>query len=218
MMNLWELQGWLYEALFTLVPHRRLVEDVADWVSQEGGEVLDAGCGTGRLGLAASVGVDGVDFSKSMLLTARRRNRRVAWVDLDQTMPIQDSAYDQVVSLNVLYALPRPGFTVQELARVLRPGGRLILATPTSDRLWPLVLQHLRQASPREMMVSILNLPRFALWLLNLAVRGQYDSSQFTFLSQSQLVDMVRDAGLTVETVGRCYAGIDCMIIARKGA
>jgi ubiquinone/menaquinone biosynthesis C-methylase UbiE len=215
-MNLWEVQGWLYDSLFVLVPHRQLVEETALGLDQVEGAVLDAGCGTGRLSEWSRAKIVGVDFSQTMLRRARQRSSCVRRVDLSQPLPFKDGQFQAVVSLNVLYTLPSPASTVKELARVLAPGGQLILATPVSSRLSPLVREHLKTASARQLLVSLVNLPRLIAWVVNLGIRGLFEHHHFTFLKHVELLGMVEAAGLRVLSAEPCYAGIDLKIIARK--
>ena len=214
-LNFWWLQGWLYESLFSLTPHRKLVEETAVSLNFTHGEVLDAGCGTGRLSEWTRANVIGIDFSETMLRRARKR----CWVkkaDLDAPLPVPSGRFAKVVSLNVLYTLPNPQRTLAELARVLEPGGELILATPTTQKLLPLVWEHLRTSTEKQLLVSIINLPRLLAWVVNLAIRGIFEHHEFTFLKEAELVRMVEKAGLTVQAIQPCYAGIDIQITARK--
>jgi demethylmenaquinone methyltransferase / 2-methoxy-6-polyprenyl-1,4-benzoquinol methylase len=98
-------------------------------VVRPGDEVLDACCGTGDLALeAARAGahVTGLDFSERMLERAGRKSSSVEWVRGDMlALPFPDGSFDAVTIgfgiRNVEDLLAGLG----ELARVLRPGGRL---------------------------------------------------------------------------------------------
>ncbi|MEU8268105.1 putative RNA methyltransferase [Sphaerisporangium sp. NPDC049002] len=105
----------------------------------EGGRrvVLDAGAGTGHY-LAGTLGPGDVgialDVSKHALRRAARAHPRVGAVvaDVWRPLPVRDGCVD--VLLDVF--APRNG---PEFARVLRPGGVLIVVTPTPRHLAPLV-------------------------------------------------------------------------------
>ena len=104
--------------------------------------ILDAGCGAGQLTehlaqyAASDASITGCDFSIEMLLCARQRlrNPMIQFVlgDLTQ-LPFADGSFDCVTCGYVLEHLSdaRPGLA--ELARVLTPGGRLLLLT-TEDK------------------------------------------------------------------------------------
>jgi ubiquinone/menaquinone biosynthesis C-methylase UbiE len=105
--------------------------------------ILDAGCGNGRYSqflLSEADGdawITGFDYSQQMLRRARKRlqNERVAHVAADLTrLPYQDACFDAIVCGWVLEHLPDPRPGLQELARVLRPGGKLLLLA-TEDTL-----------------------------------------------------------------------------------
>lgn len=96
--------------------------------------VGDLGCGTGAVAaeLAPFVGkVIGVDESRAMLTTARRRLGEHANVDLRagdlETLPIEDGELDAAVFSLVLHYVPEPAVALREALRALRPGGRLVI-------------------------------------------------------------------------------------------
>jgi ubiquinone/menaquinone biosynthesis C-methylase UbiE len=97
-----------------------------------GMRLLDVGCGTGhqlaRWG-ASGYQVAGVDGSAEMLSHARENNPEAELQQADaQRLPFPDASFDRVTSIEVLRYLPDPRGSIQEMARVLRPGG-LCLAT-----------------------------------------------------------------------------------------
>lgn len=215
-MQFWRVQGWLYDALFALVPHRQLVQGVARSL-EPGATVLDAGCGSGRLAEWSEADVTGVDFSGSVLRSAAKRSRKLAQSDLCGRVPFAAGTFDVVVSLNVLYAVPDPAAALQELARVLKPGGQLILATPVDKRLWPLVAAHVRSATASDWLRTIRSVPRLLAWVTNLAIRGVFENSTFSFFTQTELRELVTASGLTIISDTACYADLDRLIVASKG-
>lgn len=105
--------------------------------------ILDAGCGNGRYSrfLLRHADADAVitsfDLSPHMLHRARvrLRNARVSHAVADLTrLPYADAFFDAVVCGWVLEHLPDPRPGLRELARVLRPGGKLLLLS-TEDTL-----------------------------------------------------------------------------------
>jgi ArsR family transcriptional regulator len=99
-----------------------------DWV------VADLGCGTGALSatLAPFVRrVIAVDASAAMLAAARRRLDGPANVDIRQgqveSLPIDGGQVDAAVMSLVLHYIAEPAKALGEAARVLRPGGHLIV-------------------------------------------------------------------------------------------
>jgi len=110
--------------------------------SEPPARVLDIGCGTGRLAerLVTARGVRsvvGCDFSAGMLAHAADRLRphgtaetaRVALVRGDATrLPFAAASFDAAVSTEAFHWFPDQDAALRELWRVLRPGGRLLLA------------------------------------------------------------------------------------------
>lgn len=97
-----------------------------------GSAVLDVPCGAGLAldGVRPGVRYVGVDVSPAMLGRTRRRagvlGLSVELVEADVgALPFDDGAFDVCVCLNGLHCLPDPAGAVRELARCLRPGGRL---------------------------------------------------------------------------------------------
>lgn len=94
---------------------------------------LDAGCGAGALAfaLAPHVGeVVGVDVSAELLAAGRSRApANVALLEGDATaLPFAYGEFDLSGCLRVLHHVRRPELVVSELARVTRPGGRILVA------------------------------------------------------------------------------------------
>ena len=106
---------------------------------EPGHSVLDIGCGTGSLAIAAKrrVGaqgmVHGIDASPEMIARARRKASK-AGVDVAFTsgvveaLPFPDGHFDAVLSTLMLHHLPRAAREqcVREVRRVLKPGGRVL--------------------------------------------------------------------------------------------
>ena len=88
--------------------------------------------------------VTGVDISTVAIARARRRFRRSAdrlnLIEASpERLPLSDAAFDKAVSVNSLYFWPDMAAAFAELARILRPGGRLVLCfePPEELRKWP---------------------------------------------------------------------------------
>jgi len=108
---------------------RRWRRLAAETVVGPGDAVLDACCGTGDLAIAAERAggrVTGLDFSEQMLVRARGKSDSVEWVLGDVTaLPFDDASFDAVTVGFGIRNVPDLEAGLAELARVLRPGGRV---------------------------------------------------------------------------------------------
>lgn len=117
--------------------YRRLIEAVG---IENGDRVLDVGCGPGYFTrmLAAAVEPNGsaigLDAAPEMVEYATRRARRLPGCSFEvgsaESLAFEDGSFDVVASSLMMHHLPDDGRqkAVAEMLRVLRPGGRLILA------------------------------------------------------------------------------------------
>jgi arsenite methyltransferase len=112
-----------------------------DWLDvPQGGVALDVGAGPGSITatLAHAAGPDGlalgVDVSEPMLARAVRASAgpQVGFLRADaQRLPFRDQSFDVAVSIAVFQLIPDPAAALSEIARVLKPGGRLAVMIPT---------------------------------------------------------------------------------------
>jgi SAM-dependent methyltransferase len=119
-------------------------QDPIEWLNiPQGGIALDVGSGPGAVtaSLARAAGPDGlalgVDISEPMLARAVRAEAgpNVGFLRADaQRLPLRDRTVDAVASIAVLQLIPDPAAALAEIARVLRPGGRLAVMVPTAGR------------------------------------------------------------------------------------
>jgi arsenite methyltransferase len=113
-----------------------------------GGITLDVGSGPGNVtaSLARAAGPDGlalgVDISEPMLARAVRTEAgpQVGFLRADaQRLPFRDETFDAAVSIAMLQLIPKPSAALAEMARVLRPGGRMAVMVPTAGRAGALI-------------------------------------------------------------------------------
>ncbi len=150
----------------------------------EGRKLLDVGCGDGALVCAAVArGADavGIDSDPAMLAAARALcdQRAVNATFLHgraEHLPFADGAFDVVAAVTVLCFVPDAGGVVGEMARVLKPGGRLVIGELGRWNTWA-ALRRLRG------------------WL------GSQTWEHARFRSESELRALATRAGLSVISV-----------------
>jgi ubiquinone/menaquinone biosynthesis C-methylase UbiE len=180
---------------------RRVLGDTREWVcSQASGEVLEVAIGTG-LNLEyyprGEVRLTGVEWSPAMVEMARQRARSLGGgVNLRQgdaqALEFADASFDTVVCTFSLCAIPDDRQALREMARVLRPGGLLLLADHIEAAAWPVrALQRL---------VELVSIP----------VGGEH--------FRRRPLRLVESLGFTVERHDRFKLGIIERLAARKPA
>ncbi len=104
------------------------------------GPILDIGCGTGLTGCCLHESgfptVDGLDFSRAMLLKAREKGvyRKLVETDLNAALPFDDATYATAISTGTFtlgHVGPEP---IDEVLRVLRPGAYFVCTV--HDAIW----------------------------------------------------------------------------------
>lgn len=136
----WDLAAAIYEPLWRaqLAPAQAGLMACAGLIPGE--RVLDVACGTGIIALDAAARVSpggdvvGVDLSGRMIEAARRRamqehHTNVSFERMDaEQLGLPDNSFDVALCALGLMYMPGPERAILEMRRVLRPGGRIILA------------------------------------------------------------------------------------------
>ncbi|GIH23238.1 ubiquinone/menaquinone biosynthesis methyltransferase [Acrocarpospora phusangensis] len=177
---------------------RRLLKGAREWaVGQVRGHVVEIGVGSGlNIPLyPGDVTVVGVELSERMLSLARRRavraglGDRVELVQGDaQRLSLSDGVADTVLSTFTMCTIPDPAAAAREAHRVLKPGGRFVLAEhgPSSN---PLLRTAMRLIEP-------------------LTVRKDAD-----YLTRDPR-PYLEEAGFRIEEVRRSAAGVCFRVLA----
>jgi cyclopropane fatty-acyl-phospholipid synthase-like methyltransferase len=134
---------------FAATVHRARQTAALGWIDElalpPASSVLEVGCGAGFLTIALAqrdLRVDAVDASEGMVDATRHRiaaagyaTTATAQVADVHRLPIEDGKYAAVVALGVVPWLHSPDVALREVARVLRPGGAVILTANNRARL-----------------------------------------------------------------------------------
>lgn len=140
---------------------RAVVEAVA---VRRGERVVDVACGTGNAAIPAALAggrVIGVDLVSAMFAAAERRAAdagvEIDWVEGDaEALPFENGSFDVALSTFGLMFAPRQGVAATEMARVVREGGRIGLASWTPEGtvggLFGVLERHLPATDPSPML------------------------------------------------------------------
>jgi SAM-dependent methyltransferase len=154
------------------------------------GMFLDAGCGTGNYTaeLASAGGVwHGVDHSARMLAEAAQKSDSIHWRLSDLlSLPYDVATFDGIVSTLVLHHLESlvGGFT--SMARVLKPGGRIVIFTSTREQMLGYWLNHY---FPEAMRRSVEQMPCLAEIEAAAAAAGLREVTREPYSVRPDLVD-----------------------------
>lgn len=165
---------------------------------QAGSRVLEIGCGAGNLLLQATVSGSyplALDLSMQALTFVRSRLEEAisggeapdgyaCTQAIGEYLPLKDESFDCVLMSEVIEHLEAPQISIGEAARVLLPGGRLLITTPNYHSFWPVM----------EWAVDRLNMaPKMA---------GEQHISRFY---PASLKSLLVESGLEVEYAGSIY-------------
>ncbi|HOC12767.1 MAG TPA: class I SAM-dependent methyltransferase [Propionicimonas sp.] len=132
--ELWQRSAARYDQATAWLERRMLARERERLIPQARGRTLEVGVGTGANlpWYPHEVELFGVDASPAMLDLARKRAARLgrqAWFELGDADALShpEASVDTVVATLLLCSVPKVESTLAEFARVLRPGGRLLL-------------------------------------------------------------------------------------------
>ncbi len=111
----------------------------------KGSKILDVGCGAGKQcflfykALEGEADITGGDVNQALLEKARQENAkignriRIIELDFNRRFPLNDNAYDLVTSCFAIYYAEDVSYTIAEMQRVIKPGGRLFTTGPMPE-------------------------------------------------------------------------------------
>jgi SAM-dependent methyltransferase len=121
-----------------------------------GRRVLDAGCGlgygSGMLAAGGAKEVTGVDLAEEVVAAARAAVPEARFETGDvRSLPFADDSFDLVVCFEVIEHVADQEATLDELRRVLAPGGALAISSPNREQYVPGNPHHVRELTTAEL-------------------------------------------------------------------
>lgn len=179
--------------------------------------VLEVGCGWGELAqwVARETGAEVVptDLSPRMVELAREQGLDARVADVQQ-LPFGDESFDAAVAAWMLYHVPELDRGLSELARVLRPGGRIVVATNSAFHLQE--LRELVGSGPSPSTFTRENgealLRRHFTY-----VRREDIDGRLSFATREDVEDYIRASISMSPFTGNLPASIDEPFVARRG-
>ena len=133
---------------------------------KEDDSILDVGCGSGwflaALSKSGSRRLYGIDLSRAQYLKGSR-DRLPAEVFLEgdaYSIPFRDETVDVVIMAEILEHLERPELALKDAARVLRPGGRLIVTVPSEEKIRYTLCIHCNRKTPINAHLHVFDIQR----------------------------------------------------------
>jgi ubiquinone/menaquinone biosynthesis C-methylase UbiE len=115
---------------------RRVVEELDP---QNGDKILEAGCGPGYyLRILSKLGLNlklyGIDIDRNALTSAKKIiGKRAIYASLTKKLPFKANSFDKVFTSEVLEHIQNDNLAMDQIYKVLKPGGRLVITVPNND-------------------------------------------------------------------------------------
>ncbi len=142
--------------------------DIDQWMlhllnPQKGSVILDVGCGSGKQcflfykALEGEADITGGDVSSELLEKASLENAKIGnrikiiHLDFNQRFPLDDNQFDLLTSCFAIYYSQDIPFTISEMHRVIKPGGRLFTTGPMPENkrlFYDIILEATHQPIP----------------------------------------------------------------------
>lgn len=152
----WDMISGVYD-LFERIYNRKCYDGVGERVAKEiekDDDVLECACGTGSISIWTAPKckrLTATDFSKGMLIRAEKNLSGADNVRLRRAnifaLKCRDGKYDKVIAGNVIHLLDEPYEAINELLRVCKKGGKVIIPTYINGR----------KGGSKSIVVSVLN-------------------------------------------------------------
>lgn len=152
----WDLYAICHDSLYGLMPYRKLLWDCLEALDLKPGmKLLNLGCGTGAFERFVNekgikdVSIEALESSPSRLRIAQKKykngyaNYRLI-KNIGNDLPYQENIFDAAISINVIPFLSRPSYMLEELRRVVKPEGNIVITKPKIFfKKLPIIFDHI---------------------------------------------------------------------------
>lgn len=236
---IWTIYAYFYDGLAELLPYQNLMKTVINSIKHDNSKIkiLDAGCGTGNLELFmrrtkndSFISVDAIDASQAMLKKAKTKFKKCFWVkfkltDLNNPLPYDNGTFDNIVSINSLYATKNPKMVLKEFHSKLKVSGTLIIVNPKiNPKITDVIREHIDLAMKKKglkrtylLLQNILKIPQFIIVIiLNILIVKLSRNNIYHFFNVNDLKKLISNCGFRVLETKYLYGKTDIFVMAEK--
>jgi ubiquinone/menaquinone biosynthesis C-methylase UbiE len=230
--SFWEKYFAVYDILNIVIPYKNLLRIIINSLNPEAGEkVLDAGSGTGNLSIPlreAGADVVSLDNSTAAIRAHRKKDASATTIqqDLTQHLPFSDNSFDKIACVLTLHTIERSSRQklLNELHRVLKDGGKIVLANPSKEfhpvKIYKSHLKEdLNERGPFRVLVDSVNLvgPTILMFYYNYLIHRESKNSEIGMLELDEQKKLLINAGFkNISETKLLYAGTTAYNIGIK--